>query len=497
MAALLVFLVVVGCSSSDAPTDDEDAMSADQATDNQPERPEMDTRALHVDDDGVLRDELDRQVLLRGVNAGGRSKFPPFLPFPFSESGRPEQSGAAPFDEALENYAGRLTEWGLNTVRLPFTWEAVESVRGTYDEAYLARYEALARHLGELGFHVIIDYHQDVFARPFCGDGFPYWAIEGEPPEPPDDCRSWVYGYINPGPVRDNFERFWNNDDGLRDALTQMWQMMARRLWGIKGVVGFEIINEPGEGTSGGAWATDVLVPFYSEMIAVIQAEAAGALVFFDATGTSALTASTDLVRPEGDGIVFAPHFYDATMFLGGELPTDPNYDDALARWAAKGAEWGVPVLIGEFGARRDLERGFEYLRANYDALDLSLLHATMWEYSTTVDEWNDEMMSVIDLDGDESHLVAAIVRPYPAATVGTINSFSYDSADRTGTLVFTPGDVSGITEIVVPTRVFPNGVDASLEGGGWIRYDPPSQRLLIRTDFAQERTVRFWPASE
>ena len=497
MAALLLsFLMTGGCSSSDTPTSEGNDLSADLASTCAPERPELDTLALSADN-GVMRDALGRQVLLRGVNTGGRSKFPPFFPFPFSESGVLEQADAGSFDAELRTYADRLVGWGMNTVRLPFTWEAVEPVRGEYDETYVSRYESFARHVGELGIRVIVDFHQDVFARPFCGDGFPYWAIEGEPPEPPANCTSWAFGYINPGPVRDNFERFWNNDDGLRDALTEMWQMMARRMWGIEGVIGFEIINEPGEGTGGGQWASEVLVPFYSEMITVLQEEAPGVLVLFDATGTSAVTATTDLVRPEGTGIVFAPHFYDPSIILGGELPNNLDYDDELGRWAAKGSEWQVPVLVGELGARRDLERGADYLTANYDALDGHLLHATVWQYSATVDEWNEEGMSIVDLDGEESHLVPAIVRAYPAATAGTIISFSYDSGNRSGTLVF-DSEADGITEIIAPSRVYPSGIEATLEGGeGCSRYDPESQRLLVNTDEAAEYTVRFGPAPE
>jgi len=45
-------------------------------------------------DGRALRDAASRQVLLRGINAGGRSKLPPFFPFEFRESGEPDQAAA-------------------------------------------------------------------------------------------------------------------------------------------------------------------------------------------------------------------------------------------------------------------------------------------------------------------------------------------------------------------------------------------------------------------
>jgi endoglycosylceramidase len=59
-----------------------------------------------------FRDEIGREVLLRGVNAGGRSKWEPFLPFDLP---RPEE-----FEARLAAYMDRLASWGINVLRLPF-----------------------------------------------------------------------------------------------------------------------------------------------------------------------------------------------------------------------------------------------------------------------------------------------------------------------------------------------------------------------------------------
>ncbi|MBL8921224.1 MAG: cellulase family glycosylhydrolase [Myxococcaceae bacterium] len=115
-------------------------------------------------------DEQGRTRLLRGVNLGGSSKVPlrgeSFVGRPF------------PLDEA-EEHLSRLEAWGLTTLRLLTTWEAVEHAGPRqYDLEYLDFFEALARRAHERGFDVFVDFHQDVWSRFSGGDGAPRWTLE-------------------------------------------------------------------------------------------------------------------------------------------------------------------------------------------------------------------------------------------------------------------------------------------------------------------------------
>jgi len=65
-------------------------------------------------------DNAGREVILRGVNAGGRSKLPPFFPF----------EPVPDFNTALEKYADGIQSMGFNVVRLLIIYEAAEPTRG-------------------------------------------------------------------------------------------------------------------------------------------------------------------------------------------------------------------------------------------------------------------------------------------------------------------------------------------------------------------------------
>ena len=413
-----------------------------------------------------LLDFQGREVVLRGVNTGGRSKFYPFFPFPFAESGLPAQAGAPDFESAALAYFERVREWGLNVVRLPFSWEALEPARGSYDERYLERYRRLAEICQGLGLRVIVDFHQDAFAWPYCGDGFPGWACARPLPTPPADCSGWFTGYLSSdSPVAAAFDRFWSNVEGLRDRFREMWRHVARRLWSVDAVIGFEIMNEPFRGSAEETfWGQEILPPFYEEIARAIREVAPGAPVFFDASGTAGAVAQTTMRPPRGEGFVFAPHYYAPSAFFPGVGHDPAEIARALGRWAARGSEWGVPVLVGEFGIRPEHPGADVYLRAHYDAFDQHLLHAALWEYSTTADDWNHEGMSITGPGGVERAVVAEVVRAYPRAVAGAIQAFRFDATTRSATLSYQAA-AGGLTEIATPLRLYPRGVAVELAG--------------------------------
>jgi hypothetical protein len=240
-------------------------------------------------------DESGRRVILRGVNLGGDCK----VPCPdggtnhhsdFSDHrtvsfiGRP-----FPLADADEHLA-RLKHWGFNCLRLLTTWEAVEHTGpGRYDDAYLDYFAAVSRRAGHFGLYVFIDFHQDVWSRMSGGDGAPGWTFEsvgldftkfhaagaahvmqhkydyakgGRQDAYPQ--MTWASNYRLPGNAimwtlffagRDMTPSFTIEGQNVQDYLQAHYigamRAVAERVEDQPHVIGFDTLNEPGEGFIG------------------------------------------------------------------------------------------------------------------------------------------------------------------------------------------------------------------------------------------------------
>lgn len=440
-------------------------------------------------------DDEGRMVLLRGVNAGGRSKMPPFFPFPFAESGFPNQADAGSFDDELELYVDKIVEWGHNSVRLPFSWEAVEPVRGEYDEVFVGRLVKFAEHLAEREIRVILDFHQDVFSRHYCGDGFPLWAASPTAPEIPpiEACGSWFAQYLGDGPVRAEFARFWRNEDGLQDAFLAMWDHIIRETRHIEGVVGYEMLNEPFEGSiETDEWVADYYVPLVNEFAGMVAELAPDKTAVFGSPGADTLSGTTKVTRPEGDNIAFGPHFYDPVVYVMGTAGGKWNPPPILGAFYSILEDWNIPGFVGESGCRTKQRRCDEYIRAVYNSMDTFPWSVTTWEYSATVDDWNNEGFGLVDFGGVERPAANEVVRTYPHATAGTFGSFSFDRDSGLALYTYNATE-GGVTEIRVPTRVYEAApVVTVTQGDACVSYDSDRQMVLVKAVNAGNVSIRI-----
>jgi endoglycosylceramidase len=457
--ALVVSLIALaaGCGANDQPA--ACALTAPAPTDWR----------LHTD--GTLfRDSIGRVVTLRGVDAGGRSKFAPFAPFDFPDGG---------YDGALAAYLDRAASWGVNAMRVPFTWAAVEPTEGTDDAQFLARYDALLDGAWARGIRTIVDMHQDVYAENFCGDGFPAWTLPQPAPAPHHDCASWFLNYGN-ADVRAAFDALWAPGSTVRTKLDAMWDRMVARHKDRPGVLGFEPINEPSSGSADHVvFEATTLTTFFSDETTRLRAAAPGSFVFFEPVNLGSGTTSTTLGLPSGDGLVFAPHYYQATTLAPHG---DGNPDDVMAafqRWQTYATQWNVPLLVGEFGVSHLSDSAAEYMGAHYAAMDALGVSGTEWEYSVAAEAWNEEVFGMVDADGSEFPVVAAIARPFARAVSGAEIAAAYDVAKKRYTLSYRAD--GGITEVTLPARAFPHGAHITLTGGCVDQTHP--NLLLVRGD--------------
>ena len=119
---------------------------------------------------GRLVDERRREVTLRGVNARVEGVFDvtfgdgrlPLEPIPVFDDGD----------------AATMARFGLNLLRLPISWSALEPVRGRFDAAYLDRIAAVVALCRAHGIVVLLDFHQDAFSKEIGEDGAARWVLD-------------------------------------------------------------------------------------------------------------------------------------------------------------------------------------------------------------------------------------------------------------------------------------------------------------------------------
>ncbi|CAE6367225.1 unnamed protein product [Rhizoctonia solani] len=237
-----------------------------------------------------ITDSYGRVCLLRGVNVSGMSKIPvnhdPTM-FPHDHQSVTFVGRPFPLEEAPQHFA-RLRRWGLTFVRFNVTWEAIEHAGpGEYDTDYLEYLRKLLSLLPEFGLVAFVSLHQDVWSRYSGGSGAPAWTLEqagfdlgkiggacgaaylggvqGNGVE--IDRGRWPTGYqkLAASTMATLFwsgkiyapklrvksrasEEIINIQDFLQDHFLDAFDQLVRAVGDCKGVIGFELMNEPHRG---------------------------------------------------------------------------------------------------------------------------------------------------------------------------------------------------------------------------------------------------------
>ncbi|KAI0069139.1 glycoside hydrolase family 5 protein [Artomyces pyxidatus] len=234
-------------------------------------------------------DAYGRVCSLRGVNLSGSSKTPVnHLHEEFPASHREVTFVGRPFPlEEAHEHLSRLRRWGLTFVRFLVTWEAVEHEgHGIYDTEYLEYLHSVLSLFPLYGLTAFVSLHQDVWSRYSGGSGAPAWTLEMvgfDLHALEDSGAAWLTGVKGGGHVEAErgiwpcgYQKlaaatmatcFWAGDtfapnlriktrEGqemsvqqfLQNAFLDMWEVLARTLGDLEGVLGFEMMNEPHRG---------------------------------------------------------------------------------------------------------------------------------------------------------------------------------------------------------------------------------------------------------
>ncbi len=187
----------------------------------------------------ALVDESDRERIFNGVNLCFKGKYN-------SETGKTDY-----FDNGWnEKMFSDLAVKGINLIRMGIFWAAIEPMPDEYDEAYLDMIEKYVDICKKYGIYVYLDMHQD------CYCGMPEWATVTDSYKRRKPKIIWAEGYFFDKAVHRAFDNFWSNTTvcgmGILDRFEKMWLHVVMRFKNKENILGYDLLNEPFPGTSGG-----------------------------------------------------------------------------------------------------------------------------------------------------------------------------------------------------------------------------------------------------
>ena len=293
---------------------------------------------------------------------------------------------------------------GANFVRIPVYWSDLEPnapVDGvhSWDETELAALDAEVQLLQSQNVNVLLDLHQTGWS--------PYFT------DITQDARgmpAWLYSpaYF-PQPMSQLGLGLAKKDFGTNPSILPYYaayvELLVRRYRSYPNVVGYEPYNEPQPGKLGPTHdGTQALIAFQAQLLQLVQSldpqrtvflstRQGGDLGFLNAD-VSAWGTLTNVALDLHDYFIgvdppfgysadaeswFPNHDAVVTDYEVTYVGTEANQLRILDQVLAKTNEWGIPLIVGEWGARIDDTGLLEYQRQMLDAFRQRKLSWSRW----------------------------------------------------------------------------------------------------------------------
>lgn len=371
-----------------------------------------------------LKDEQGRALILHGVNVNKEAKSDPLH---VGETSR----------ETFHRYSEEL---GFNAVRLLLFWEGIEPAMNSFDDLYLERVRERLDWCHEAGLKVILDLHQDLYARRFGGDGAPEWAIQDKGLS--FEYKSpWELNYLQPA-VQTAINSFWITEPGeinLQSKFIKAAQYMAGRLSHHPAVIGIDLYNEPTMASLKGlrSFEKKYLHPFLQELIHAIRDVNENIYLFIEPSALGPNQGFKTKLPPlrdsrKGDDrLVYFPHLYSIDTDITGRYMGKPWF---INFWVhARQREFHkfpYPLLTGEFGLDESGKGALQYLKDTVSIFDKTTSGWFYWDDS-------DDGWGLYNPDGTEQQKTSILERTFPRAINGMDYKFHWDPDRAVFTMSF------------------------------------------------------------
>lgn len=394
---------------------------------------------------------------------------------------RPYYPAAAGFGADDAAFLGRM---GFNVVRVGVIWKAVEPKPGIYDDRYLRHIATTVRTLAKRGILSLLDFHQDMYNERFQGEGAPDWAVQDD--GLPNPKNGFPVNYVTNPALQRAEDHFWANSAGpggvgLQDRYAAAWRHVARTFRAVRGVLGYELLNEPSAGSQfasclapSGCPAFDAqLTAFHRRVAKAIRTGDRRTLIFYE-PDVGFDFGVPGYVGALGHGPAgFSFHDYCLTASPNG-CPSEPvGFANALG-YVARTRE---ALILTEFGSNRfsgDLGRMVMMADANR-------VPWIEWSYCPCHDPTGatPDPLVVNPARPPRGSNVgrfaqSLLVEPFPRLIAGTPIAWAYNQLNKSFTLRYSTAKASGrgrfapgaVTEISTPQFIYQRPYAVHVRGG-------------------------------
>eukprot|EP01090_Pellita_catalonica_P023733 TRINITY_DN9932_c0_g1_i1.p1 TRINITY_DN9932_c0_g1~~TRINITY_DN9932_c0_g1_i1.p1 ORF type:complete len:509 (+),score=68.22 TRINITY_DN9932_c0_g1_i1:26-1552(+) len=461
----------------------------------------------------MIVDEYGRTRLFHGVNAV--FKVPPYHPI------------TDKFDPQLSITAvdiANLEKWGFNFIRLGMMWPGVAPAKNKYNETYMNIMTDLINDMGKAGIYTLVDAHQDVLSRKFCGEGAPDWAVytknqlpfpipargltttypvNGEGYPPLDICLndSFAFYYFSEA-ASSAFQALYDDTDGIQGAFGDFWNQVSKQYATNDYVLGYELINEPWVGNIylnpdllvPGIADKENLMPMYVALNDVIRKNDNDHMIFFEKALIDQVSLGGFHKGPGGEAYndrqVYSYHIYCAPLDVQGDprypLLCEAEEDLAAVLDLEMGKRLGCGMFLSEYGAMGNDSNAIQVIEWLNGWADQNLQSWAYWQFKKFKDlTTQGPGESFYGEDGNlQTNKVKALSRTYARAIAGVPTAMNFDPATSQFLLEYSIN--TGIKE---PTEIYlneewyyPAGYNIGILPKGSVTVTSPKTNILHLT---------------
>mmetsp|Transcript_90663 Transcript_90663/g.207469 ORF Transcript_90663/g.207469 Transcript_90663/m.207469 type:complete len:522 (+) Transcript_90663:49-1614(+) len=473
---------------------------------------------------GLFRDSFGRARIFHGVNAVFKAH--PWLP---------ARDSFDPANSIVEQDMQDLKKWGFNMVRLGVMWPGVELSDGSVNTTYMQEVTSLANDLADHGVYTLVDLHQDLLSRRFCGEGVPEhyvddllknassdlakakgfpvpaksqpFPVDAEGNPDLDTClKNQFATYYLSNQVGLLFRELYTPGTALNEGFLRYWDTIAKEFANkAPHVLGYELINEPsGECLDGNLktcahvpifdnnFETQYLAPMYKAAADRIRQSDKDRPIFFEATPLPILGSTPPFKAPPlGDDPqqVFAYHVYcapgdgkDAGTAAVCHATQDVfthEYFSFLNKYSKLGG------FMTEFGAIGNNANQIKHMERLMNTADSKFQSWAYWSFKNFNDITTAEHADPLyDTDGSlETAKVKSLARTYAQAVAGTPTTMTFNADTSLFQLQYTATVTEAPTEIYYSKEFYyPSGYSLTVDPESCVTQNATDTTIFLHT---------------